>query len=160
MEFLAWLESTAYTEWLLTSLVGWPLMLSIHALGLALTVGVVGALDLRLLGLYRTIPLTSVDRLLSVAWVGVLLNTISGVMIFVSQGTTYVTNVPFLVKIGFVILGSVNLAYTQRTLRRGASAWESTGQVEPIARLLAVSSLLFWTVALVTGRMIAYFSGV
>ena len=33
---LSWLESTAYSEWIVAGLVGWPLMLSMHAVGLAI----------------------------------------------------------------------------------------------------------------------------
>jgi uncharacterized protein DUF6644 len=153
--FLSWLESTAYVRWMLDSLVAYPFMLTVHALGLALTVGVLLALDLRLLGLYRTIPLTSLDRLLGIAWVGIALNAFTGVSIFMTEATRYVTNVPFILKMLFVVLGAVSLAAMQRLLRRNASTLEA-GQVPPGGRGLAVSSVLFWTMAVVTGRLIAY----
>lgn len=156
MAFLTWLESTWYVQWMLGSLVAYPVMLAVHALGLALTVGVLLALDLRLLGLYRTIPLTSLDRLMGIAWVGVGLNTITGLSIFMTKASEYVTNVPFVMKMVFVVLGGVSLAATQRVLKRDASGWEAAGQVPPLGRGLALGSALFWTVAVVTGRLIAY----
>ena len=155
MAFLSWLESTAYVRWMLDSLVLYPLMLTGHALGLALTVGVLLAIDLRLLGLYRTIPLTSIDRLLGLAWVGIGLNAFTGFSIFMTEATRYVTNVPFILKMTFVVLGSATLVAMQRLLRRNAVALE-TGQVPPGGRGLALGSVLFWTMAVVTGRLIAY----
>ena len=38
---LIWLENTAYSQWILTGLTGWPLVLSMHAIGLAIAVGMV-----------------------------------------------------------------------------------------------------------------------
>ena len=40
MALLSWMESTAYSEWIVAGLVGWPLMLSMHAIGLATVVGI------------------------------------------------------------------------------------------------------------------------
>ena len=155
MAFLSWLESSGYAMWMLNSEVALQLMMTLHAFGLAVTVGVLLALDLRLLGLYRTIPLTTLDRLLSIAWVGILLNAVSGFSIFVTEATRYVTNVPFIVKMAFVVVGSVSLVATQRLLRRNASILEA-GQVPPRGRGLALGSVVFWTMAVVTGRLIAY----
>ena len=155
MAFLSWLESTAYVRWMLDSLVAYPLMLTGHALGLAVTVGVIVALDLRLLGLYRTIPLTSLDRLMGIAWIGIGVNAFTGLSIFMTEATKYVTNVPFLVKMMFVVLGALSLAAMQRVLRRNASILEA-GQVPPRGRVLALGSVFFWTMAVVTGRLIAY----
>jgi hypothetical protein len=85
-----------------------------------------------------------------------VLNTVTGLLIFATQATMYVTNVPFLVKIVFVVLGGISLVATQRILRRDADRWESTGQVSSLGRRLALGSILFWTIAVATGRLIAY----
>jgi hypothetical protein len=155
MAFLSWLESTAYVRWMLGSLVLYPAMLTVHALGLALTVGVVIVIDLRLLGVYRAIPLTAMDRLLGIAWVGIALNAVTGFSIFMPEATRYVTSVPFILKMVFVVLGAITLVVTQRLLRRHAAAVEA-GEVPPRGRTLAIGSALFWTMAVVTGRLIAY----
>jgi hypothetical protein len=155
MAFLSWLESSGYAQWMVASEVGYQLMLTVHALGLAITVGVLLALDLRLLGLYRTIPLTAIDRLMPIAWVGIGLNAFTGFSIFMTEATQYVTNVPFILKLVFVALGSVSLVATQRLLKRDVASMEA-GQVPPRGRGLALSSMLFWTMAVVTGRLIAY----
>jgi hypothetical protein len=141
---------------MLESLYPYPTLLTLHAFGLALTVGVLLALDLRLLGLYRTIPLTSLGGFVRIAWVGIGLNALTGVAIFTTKASQYVTNVPFVVKMLFVVLGIVNLAVMQRALTRDGARWEADGQVPSGGRGLALSSALFWTMAIVTGRLIAY----
>jgi hypothetical protein len=156
LAFLNWLESTAYAQWILISIPGWPLMLTIHAVGLAMILGVVFALNLRMLGLFRTIPYTALYDLLQIAWIGIVLNVFSGLSIFTTQAAMYVTNVPFLFKIAMIVLGILNLVYTQKTLRREAAGWEASGTAPSIALGLALSSLVFWVAAVVTGRLIAY----
>lgn len=156
MDALAWIESTSFVQWMVGYLWAYPILLTFHAIGLALTVGVSLLLDLRLLGLYPTIPLAGLDRILRLAWIGIVLNTVSGVLIFTTQATMYVTNVPFLVKIVFVVLGAMSLVATQRILQRDADGWDSAGQVSSQGRQLAISSILFWTIAVATGRLIAY----
>ncbi|HEY7672182.1 MAG TPA: hypothetical protein VIC71_08190 [Gammaproteobacteria bacterium] len=154
--FLTWLENTGYSEWILTSAEGWPLMLTIHALGLALIVGIVFAMNLRMLGFYATIPITSLDDILRISWIGIWLNVITGLSIFMTQANMYVHSVPFILKISFIILGIINLVFTQKTLRREAGAWQAAGKVPQKGVLLAASSLVFWVMAIVTGRLIAY----
>ncbi|MYJ95079.1 MAG: hypothetical protein F4053_05635, partial [Proteobacteria bacterium] len=65
MGFLSWLEGTAYSEWIVAGLLGWPLMLSMHAIGLAAVVGIMFAISLRMLGLFKPIPYTGLGSLLA-----------------------------------------------------------------------------------------------
>ena len=152
---LTWLENTAYSQWILTGLTGWPLVLSMHAIGLAIAVGMVFAMNLRLLGLYKTISLSSTQKLLTFAWIGIAVNIFSGFSLFMTQASYYVTSPPFLVKITAIILGIVALVITQKTLTREMATWGSSG-VSSKGRNLAIASLGLWTLAVVTGRLIAY----
>lgn len=152
---LIWLENTAYSQWILTGLTGWPLVLSLHAMGLAIAVGMLFAMSLRLLGLYTSVPLGSVNTLLNFAWIGIALNIFSGFSLFMTQASFYVTSPPFLVKITAIILGIVVLVITQKTINRELSTWEVSG-ISGKGRNLAIVSLALWTLAVVTGRLIAY----
>jgi hypothetical protein len=150
------MEQTGYVEWMQTSLYGYPAMLTGHAIGLSLTVGVAIVVDLRLLGLYPTIPLARLRGLLAWAWAGIALNTTTGLMIFPTQATTYVTNVAFVTKMLSVVLGAVTVVLIQRALARDGTAWEAAGQVGSNGRMLAIGSVVFWIMAVATGRLIAY----
>jgi uncharacterized membrane protein len=129
--------------------------LSLHAIGLAIAVGSVFVLSLRLLGLYRAIPVSAVHELLNFAWVGIAINVFSGFSLFMTQASYYVTSGPFLVKISAILLGIANLAYTQRVLARELPNWQANG-ISMQGRYLAIISMVLWTVAVVTGRLIAY----
>jgi hypothetical protein len=156
MAFLTWLESTSYAEWILVSATGWPLMLTIHAIGLAVIVGIVFAVNLRLLGLYGALPYSALHGLLSVAWIGIFLNVFSGLSIFTTQAVMYVTSIPFIIKLVFIALGCVNLNYMQKELRLEAANWDAAGSASSRGQLLAATSMVFWIIAVVTGRLIAY----
>lgn len=153
---LSWMETTAYSEWIVAGLVGWPLMLSMHAIGLAIIVGIMFTLNLRMLGYFKPIPYVALNDLMAFGWIGIALNVFSGFSLFMAQATFYVTSFPFLVKITFIILGIANLYYTQKILKRDAAGWDAADAVPQISMILAGSSLAFWILAVVGGRLIAY----
>jgi hypothetical protein len=156
MGFLSWLEQTAYSEWIVSGLTGWPLMLSMHAVGLSLIVGTAFSLNLRLLGFFKPIPISSLYGLMGIGWWGIAINVFSGVSLFMAQATFYVTSPPFLIKITFIVLGIANLHYAQKTLKADAASWDAAGEVPQIGKILAITSLSFWSIAVLAGRLIAY----
>ncbi|MFL2546814.1 MAG: hypothetical protein ACJ0SL_05565 [Candidatus Rariloculaceae bacterium] len=156
MGFLSWLESTAYSEWIVSGLTGWPLMLSMHAVGLALIVGMMFTLNLRVFGYFKPIPFTALGGLMGIGWVGIALNIFSGLSLFMAQATFYITSPPFIVKITFIILGIANLHYMQKVLKREGIDWDAAGAAPQLGVILAASSLVFWTIGVVAGRLIAY----
>jgi len=80
---MAWLESTALAEWVRTSLVGYPFVLTVHSVGMAIMVGLVTVINLRLVGRFERIPYASLAGLLTLAWYGLAINAISGAAILV-----------------------------------------------------------------------------
>lgn len=106
--------------WVGGSLWGYPIMLGLHAVGLAVVVGVFLMLDLRILGFNRGVAFRSLASLLKVAWIGLAVNVISGFALFSSQATVFVESTPFLTKISCVFLGVIAGLFLQRTLGRQA----------------------------------------
>jgi len=153
--FLQWLENTGLAEYIRVSISGYPAAIAAHSIGLAVMVGPVLMLDLRLLGWFSSIPYTSLSRILGVAWIGFAINFLSGAALFAAQATSYVTNVPFLVKIALVLLGAISAAQQQSVISREADSWSTTG-VPTSVTAVAIISIIFWVGAIVTGRLIAY----
>jgi hypothetical protein len=154
LSFLQSLQDSAFGVWVSTSLVGYPLMITLHAIGMAVMVGISVALDLRLLGWFPGIPYTAINRFLSIAWIGFTINLLSGTALFCMQATSYVKDNTFLLKMLFVVLGAVVAAFLQSSLNRNSASW---GVAAPGGiKLLAVASIGFWTAGMVTGRLIAY----
>jgi len=152
-----WLESSSLGIWVGESLWGYPIVLGMHAIGLAIVVGIFVMLDLRLLGVIRGISFAAFQSLFRVAWIGLLINAVSGSALFSSQATTFVESTPFLTKISAVIAGVIVGVFMQRRLTRRLADWDSADtNIEPSAKLLALSSLVCWIGAIFAGRLIAY----
>ncbi len=173
MELFSWLQDLPVSEWVQTSDYGFPLLLAAHSIGLAGVVGVLAMLNLRILGLAEGIPIAALSRLMPVAWIGFIINALSGILLFMANATRLVTNWAFLLKMSAVLAGGIVTWILWRTLkqRSGTSVPESSPSpagsaalpaVEPAftitgaARLTAGISLGVWFAAIVFGRVIAY----
>jgi hypothetical protein len=153
--FLIWLEASSLGEWVRTSLTGYPLMITCHAVGMAVMVGLAVALDMRVLGWFQGIPHAALQRFLGIAWIGFAINFLSGTALFTTQATTYITDVTFLLKMGFVFAGVTATVLLQVAIGRDF-ADGSRGLASGGARVIAVVSIICWVAATVTGRLIAY----
>ena len=157
MPVFEWLENTALAIWVGESLWGYPIMLGTHAIGLAIVVGIFVMLDLRMLRVIRGVSFTAFLSLFRLAWIGLIINTLSGSSLFTSQATTFVESLPFLIKISAVIAGAISGVFIQRRLKLRAADWDiSDTNIESSATALAAFSLVCWIGAIFAGRLIAY----
>ena len=129
-----------------------------HVLGISLLIGSVVLLDLRLLGVWRQIPLSALTRpTVPMAAIGIVVAIASGICMIAFNASEYYGNPFLLLKFGAIALGLINVAVVSRL-----PAWRAIGERELSARegrQLAVAggaSLLFWLTALACGRMIGY----
>jgi hypothetical protein len=153
---LQWLADTQYATWVRESLWGWPISLTFHAFGNAAVIGLIFIISLRLVGLFRTIPYTSLNKLFPVIWLGVAVQVMSGFSLWMSKPDRYITDGMFLAKFTFVIIGVVVTLYFQNTIKREAAAWEAKGTVSSRGFKFAVAAALAWAAVLTTGRLTAY----
>ena len=154
---LEWLEYTSLSIWVAESIWGYPIMLSLHIIGLAVVVGIFTVYNFRLLGLFNSLEFEPFLDFFRLAWLGLLVNFVSGFTLFSSQATFYVTNIPFLVKIFSIIAGSLLAFKIQLRLQSNVNAWdETTAQPTKKDHSFAVISLALWTSAIFGGRLIAY----
>ena len=78
------------------SIPGYPSMIALHALGMAIMVGLSLVLDLRLLGWFAGIPLAALQRFFGLAWIGFGINFVSGSALFSAQATSYIVDWVFM----------------------------------------------------------------
>jgi hypothetical protein len=156
MEFLSQLEATRFATWVREAPTVWayPSILFLHTVGLGFLVGGNVAIDLRLLGVARALPLAPLERLFPVMWAGFWVNALSGAVLLVADATTKLTNPVFAVKMALVGLGVVNMRWFKRALFH--SRRDDDAGTLPGARLVAVTSLLIWTAATAAGRLMGY----
>lgn len=145
------LEGSALGVAARTSAFVYPLANITHVLGAALLVGASVTFDLAVLR--RSRGAGRVLRAgLPVAAAGLVLQILSGIVLFAAEAGPLTTNPAFLAKLAFVAVGLANVAAFHLLFPLGG--WRD-GPPEG-ARLTAGLSLIAWTTALLLGRAIAY----
>ncbi|SFU54081.1 hypothetical protein [Halomonas korlensis] len=149
-EVLTRLAATPLAEWMRLSRWGYAGVNTLHVLGIALLVGAIVPLDLRLLGLRRHIGLADAASLLQpLAITGLLLAAISGVLLFLADPHGYAATPLFLLKLLLVLMAVSNAL----ALNFGAGLTRaSTARL----RLLGALSLVLWLLVLCAGRFLAF----
>ena len=153
--FLVWLESTALSEWVVgsPSLLAFPGILALHAIGMGLAAGLAAVLDLRILGVAPGVPLVEFRRFQPVLWGGFWLNAVSGVLLLVGYPTKALTNPVFYLKLSLIAVAMVLFVRIDRLIRSGDVAAPATARS---LRRLAITSLVCWGGAITAGRLLAY----
>ena len=114
------LKATTLSQWMIQLSWLWPLCETLHFIGLTLLVGIVGLLDLRLLGFLRRLPLAAVQRLIPWAIAGFVINLITGVLFFVGAPDQYITNVAWWFKVLFLAVAGANMLFFETTQKARA----------------------------------------
>jgi hypothetical protein len=150
--FLVWLEATGLADWVRMSVPGYPSMIALHAIGMAVMVGLSLVIDLRVLGWFAGIPLQSLQRFFGLAWVGFGINFLSGSALFSAQATSYIVDWVFMTKMALVVLGAMTAAILQPAVAKAGP----TGTVSGGIKAVAAVAIVFWIVAIIMGRLTAY----
>jgi uncharacterized membrane protein len=132
----------------------WPAAETLHFVGLCMLFTVVVIVDLRMLGMIRSVPYSAVYQLLPIGMVGFGLNLVTGILFFLGVPAQYVKNAVFYWKIGFVLLGGINILYFMLV----DEAWSvGPGEDAPFsAKVAAASAILIWACVLFCGHMLPF----
>jgi hypothetical protein len=155
MAFLEWLQTSPLGSFVAETLWAYPLFETLHTLGMALLVGSLGLINLRILGFKPELPVVGTLDLLPLAWIGFSVNLVSGLALFTSDAVYFWGSTTFRIKLGLIVLGGLNAFVLSQSVFREARIGALAG-AGGSARWLAGSSLVFWVGAIVTGRLIAY----
>jgi len=152
---LEWLAALPHAALLRRWDTAYLLVNAAHIAAIGLLFGSIAALDLRLLGAARQVPLPAAAPFLArLAAIGLLLAVLSGFCLFSVQPAEYAGNPAFLAKLGLVGEGLANALWLRtgrhwRGLLAGAPA-------TPAVRVHAAASLAIWLAAIVAGRWIGF----
>jgi hypothetical protein len=150
------IENSAYAVWVRESpsIFAYTSILSLHAIGLAVIVGINWLVALRLLGYVRGIPVQSLRGLFPWMYVGFTVNAFSGLSLLAANLTNDLNNWVFLAKLVFIVFAMVNLELMRaRVFGRVGGGVEAT---PPQARTFAILSIVFWLLVIIAGRFTAY----
>src|ERR671912_946388 len=147
-----WVAATPFADWAFSNPYAYPVANTVHVLALVLLLGGIGIVDLRVIGMFRTLPLQALSRaLVPIAATGVLILAASGSILFAADAEALARQDTFRLKLILIAIALANVALFR--LRYGAVVADPPPAG---ARLLALASLLLWTSVAICGRMIAY----
>jgi hypothetical protein len=123
---------------------------------MAMLVGALGLINLRVLGYKVELPILGTRDLLPLAWLGFTLNLISGIALFASDAVYFWSSYTFRIKMLLIALGGINAFVLGRAAFREAQADVGSFVATTGIKWIAGSALVFWLGAIVAGRLIAY----
>ncbi len=156
MDLFVWLESTPVAAAIRTSVWMYPAFETVHYLGLALLIGSIMLIDLRLLGFARSLPLPSMLGLLPWVWVGFLINVVTGSLMFTYGATSFGTSRMFALKMALMALAGINALVFTVAVARSGERWLTAAQTPWGIRVIATLSLALWLGVMTAGRWMAY----
>jgi hypothetical protein len=148
------IEESALSTWVRDSpsVFGFWFILSWHALGMAVLVGASAVIALRILGVARDVPLSTLRRLYPLIWAGFWVQVASGVLLLFGYPTKSLTTPAFYIKLAFIAAAMVLMVRIKNLLPPASGDTAAVVHVRP----LAVWSLMLWFGAITAGRFIAY----
>lgn len=132
----------------------WPAFEVAHFIGLGLSFGVVLLLNLRMLGMMKSLAFADLHRTLPWGMLGFGVNLVTGMMFFIGVPGQYTTNAPFQWKILFLVLLGVHLIYF--TSLDEAWAVGPGDDAPPTAKIVAVSTIFLWVGVVFFGGMLPF----
>ena len=131
-----------------------PTLECIHLYSMVFLIGIVSAFDLRLMGIsLEDQPLSHYSKLVRRwVWIPLIVNTITGTLLFMSKPMEYSANLAFVMKMTILFLGVVYHA----VIVSKADRWSNLAKMPAGVGLLGAVSLVFWLGVLASSRWIAY----
>lgn len=149
------LQNSALALWIAHAAWAFPVLLVLHAIGLAVGIGVFFVVSLRLLGAAPQIPLPVLQVFMPVAWLALVVTLLSGVLMFMSEAVPCYHSIAFRSKILSTVFGIAVMRLTEKR-------WLAVPQDRPgaltsrLAIAAAALSLVCWVTAIAAGRLLAY----
>jgi hypothetical protein len=138
----------------------WPVTEMIHYIGMSLIVGIIGTLDLRILGLFKSIPIGALKGFVPLAILGFAGNLLGGAVFVTgtpSGAGFYVLNLSFQLKVLLLVIAFANLMIFQFSgLQKQVYAVPAGGDAPSVAKLIAAISMFSWLFVIVFGRLLMY----
>jgi uncharacterized membrane protein len=133
-------------------------LMDLHFIGLALIVGTVGALDLRILGFAKQLPIAPLHKFVPWALAGLGMNAITGMLVLIGMPVYYTFDAALWLKIVALMLLGLNAAVFYLTGTFSGVQHVRAGEDASIsAKLVAGSSLCLWFTVIILGRYIQSF---
>ena len=157
-EFFVWLQETAIGTEVRENETLFPWIESVHVLAIAVVVGTIAMVDLRLLGF------ANMDRpvgrlthsVLVCTWIAFALAAVTGGLLFAANATTYAGNFFFRGKMILLALAGLNMLLFHAWSNREIESWGADVTPPTRARIAGGISLVLWISVIGFGRWIGF----
>jgi uncharacterized membrane protein len=147
------------TDLMLVSKWWWAFIMDLHFIGLALLIGTVGILDLRILGFAKQLPVAPLHRLTPWAMGAFGINALTGILAFIGMPNYYTFDVAFWLKmLALLILGLNVTAFYMTDAFHGVEHLGPGEDAPLLAKCFAATSLALWFAVIALGRYIQSFT--
>jgi len=136
------------------SMLAFPTIIAIHAVGMGLLAGTNAAMDFRIFGFARGVPISTLESLVPVMRFGFWMNAVSGVRLLLAYPTKALTNWVFYLKLILIALAMVDTLLIRKQVIQKSGVDDTS--VSARGKVLAGLSLACWAGAIVSGRLLAY----
>jgi hypothetical protein len=157
-QFLQWLQALPLSVFIHKTAWAFTAVEVIHVFAIALMIGTIMIVDLRLLGLgSKKRPFTEFSRLLlPFTWVAFAIAVIAGALLFISRPLEYFGSAVFWIKMVLIALAGINMAAFEFITVRGVKEWDLSPTPPLAARLAGGISITCWLLVLFCGRLIGF----
>ncbi len=158
LAFCQWLEQTPVAVAVRQSLWLFPVIETVHLLGMTTLVSTIAVFDLRLLGwvMQRERVSMLARQLFPWAWAGFTVQVITGGLLFSSEAVHVYNNPAFRLKMLLILLAGVHAVIFHFAVFRDVPAWDEGRTLPMGAKLAGVTSILLWIGVVAAGRFIGF----
>jgi hypothetical protein len=160
MTLVDWLHGTAYATTVRESQTIYPLLQSVHILGISMFAGAVAMVNLRLAGAGQSIPLTDFARYaMRVGWFGLILILMTGMSMAVGFVDVFVVSGVMWAKLTLVAFAIANAVIIQRNGVVANAPWAHTPPDSGKVRKWAAVGIVILLAIVTLGKLLAYIGG-
>jgi hypothetical protein len=130
----------------------------VHFFGLCLLMGAMLLIDLRLLGFARIVSIKQVMAFIPFAALGLVLNTLSGIVFLCTYPENYWPSTAFRFKMLALVIGATNALWFKWVEAPRIELLTDDANADRRVKVVALLSLAVWFVVIALGRLLPYVS--
>jgi hypothetical protein len=139
----------------------WPVAEIVHFIGMALLIGTVGVVDLRILGFGKGLSISLLEKFIPFGVLGFVLNATTGFVFLAGNPAGgpmwYFENLSFQIKMALVAIAGLNLlAFYVTGIAPALGKLAPDAAAPHDAKVVATVSLIAWFGVILFGRLIMY----
>ena len=153
----AWLSTTSIATFVNTTSWAWPATETLHFIGLCLLLGVVLAVNLRMLGVMKNVSFAALHKLLPWGILGFGINVFTGILFFLTIPEQYTQNRALQWKMLLILVAAADILYF--TMFEEAWAVRPGDDAPFKAKIIAALTIFLWVGVIYLGRMMPFIGG-